>query len=152
LALAGSFGQRVDLTEWPLEDGHWRSSGYVGLELAWSPFEGGRVHYLVQQEEAALRAQIEGLRALERAAVLEIRTALARLRSAQDRLGTSRESLALARTSLELEQKKVELGQSTFTDFQLIEAAYLDARVRLLQLTAEVKIAWVQYRLATGDL
>lgn len=152
LALAGSFGHRVDLTDWPVEDGHWRSSGYVGLELAWSPFEGGRVHYLVQQEEAALRAQIEGLRALERAAVLEVRTALARLRSAQDRLGTSRESLALARTSLELEQKKVELGQSTFTDFQLIEAAYLDARVRLLQLTAEVKIAWVQYRLATGDL
>lgn len=152
LSLAGSFGQRVDLTAWPVEDGHWRNSGYVGLELAWSPFEGGRVHYQVQQEEAALMVQIEGLRALERAAVLEIRTALARLRSALARQETSRESLALARTSLELERKKVELGQSTFTDFQLIEAAQLDAQVRVLQLTAEVRIAWIQYRLATGDL
>jgi outer membrane protein len=152
LSLAGSFGQRVDITAWPVEEGHWRNSGYVGLELSWTPFEGGRVHYQVQQEEAALQAQIEGLRAQERMAVLEIRTALARLRSAQARLETSRESLALARTSLELERKKVELGQSTFTDFQLIEAAQLDAQVRLLQLTAEVRIAWVQYRLATGDL
>jgi len=151
LALAGSFGQRVDLTAWPVEDGHWRNSGYVGLELAWSPFEGGRVHYLVEQERAALRVQIEQLRALELAAVLEIRTALARLRSAQDRLGTAREALTLAKTSLELEQKKVDLGQSTFTDYQIIEAAYLDARVRVLQLSAEVRIAWLQYRLATGE-
>jgi outer membrane protein TolC len=151
LALAGSFGQRVDLGYWPVEDGHWRNSGYVGLELAWSPFEGGRVHYLVQQEEATLRVLIENLRAMELNAVLEIRTALARLRSARDRLETSRESLGLAKTSLELEQKKLELGQSTFTDFQLVESAWLDAQVRVLQLTAEVRIAWVQYRLATGD-
>jgi len=152
ISLAGSFGQRVDLADWPVEDGHWRNSGYLGLELSWSPFEGGRVHYLVQQEEATLRVMIENLRALEQNAVLEIRTALARLRSARDRLDTARESLKLAKTSLELEQKKVDLGQSTFTDFQLIEASFLDAQVRVLQLSAEVRIAWVQYRLATGEL
>ncbi|MBU1243906.1 TolC family protein [Myxococcota bacterium] len=152
LALAGSFGQRVDISGWPVEDGHWRNSGYLGLEMAWSPFEGGRIHYLVQQETAALRVMIENLRALELSAVLEIRTTLARLRSARDRLETARESLTLARTSLELEKKKVELGQSTFTDFQLIESSFLDAQVRVLQLMAEVRIAWYQFRLATGEL
>jgi len=151
LSLTGSFGQRVDLSAWPVEDGHWRNSGYIGLDLAWSPFEGGRIHYLVAQEEATLRIMVEDLRALEQNAVLEIRTALARLRSAQDRLKTAHESLKLARTSLELEQKKVDLGQSTFTDFQLIEAAFLNAQVRVLQLTSEVRTAWVQFRLATGE-
>ncbi|PKN46353.1 MAG: hypothetical protein CVU59_06325 [Deltaproteobacteria bacterium HGW-Deltaproteobacteria-17] len=152
LSLAGSFGQRVDTSGWPVEDGHWRNSGYLGLEMAWSPFEGGRIHYLVEQEKAALRVMVENLRALELSAVLEIRTTLARLRSARDRLETARESLALARTSLELEKKKMELGQSTFTDFQLIESSFLEAQVRVLQLTAEVRITWYQFRLATGDL
>ncbi len=151
-SLVGSYGQRVDVTDWPVEDNHLRSAGYVGLDLSWTPFEGGRIHYLSQQENATLQVMIQNLRALELAAVLEIRTFLHQLRSARDRLRTAQEALELAKTSLELENQRMELGQTTFTDYQLVEAATLDAQVRVLQLLAEVQINWVQYRLATGAL
>lgn len=151
LSLAGSFGQRVDISSWPVEDGHMRDAGYAGLELSWSPFEGGRIHYQGQLENATLSAMVEQYRALELDAVWEIRSSLSRLASAVDRYRTAQEALVLAQKSLELENRRLELGQSTFTDFQLIESATLEAGVRVLTLGAEVQMAHLAFRIACGE-
>lgn len=151
LSLAASWGQRLDVSAWPVPADHMNAAGYVGLDVSWNLFESGRLLQAIDQERIQLDILRQRLRQMELDAVQEIRLIQESLRTQAERMQSARGAWELASRSLQAQRQRLEMGQITFAEFRLLEADALDARVRLLQASAQVYVLSAQLAVAMGN-
>lgn len=135
LSVVGTYGARQDF------EGDSDDVGFVGLELSFPAFTGGRIDSRIEEERARLR----GLQARQSRLVLdiqrEIASAVIEVRTARSRVAATEKAIAMAEESLRIARSRVALGQGTLLEVLEAQSALLDARTTFNRARSDLQIA-----------
>lgn len=124
---------------------HWKGTWSLGLNLAWTAFDGGRTSAAVAQARAqadALRNQLEDLARWVR---LEVKARIL------DRT-TAAAALQVAGRSLESAQENLRVSRDRYREGVMLSSELLDAETALLRAGLDHTAARAQLRLAQAQL
>ncbi len=136
----------------PLEDDNFDESGYLGLELRWSLFDG----LLTRSRVAAARAELARLswqrRGLQKDVELQVRSALLSLRSALRFIAAQGANVTEATEALRLADLRHKAGAGTELEVQDALNQLELAKLNYVRSLYDYSVAQVGYHWATGSL
>jgi outer membrane protein TolC len=136
----------------PFEDDNFDESGYLGLELRWSLFDG----LLTRSRVAAARAELARLswqrRGLQKDVELQVRRALLSLRSALRFIAAQGANVTEAAEALRLADVRHKAGAGTELEVQDARNQLEQAKLNYVRSLYDYSMAQVEYYWATGSL
>ena len=127
---------------------NWNAS--AGVSLSWGLFQGGLTNATVREarsSEAALRAQLDGLRLQIRLEVEQVRLAV---RATKAALGASREALLNSRERLNLAEQRYQQGLGSIIELGDAQVAVTSASAQVVQADFRLATARAQLLKALG--
>ncbi|HOQ28893.1 MAG TPA: TolC family protein, partial [Armatimonadota bacterium] len=118
----------------------------VGIQVQWSPFDGGVKDGRVQEAQASIQAAEAQLEGTRRTIIADVSQAYLNLRTAEQRVVTADAGIANAEEALRLATGRYNAGLGTFLDVLDAQAALLTARTQ--RVNAEVAVAQARAALA----
>lgn len=118
----------------------------VGIQVQWSPFDGGVKDGRVQEAQASIQAAEAQLEGTRRTIIADVSQAYLNLRTAEQRVVTADAGIANAEEALRLATGRYNAGLGTFLDVLDAQAALLTARTQ--RVNAEMAVAQARAALA----
>ncbi len=125
-----------------------RTNWFVGVNLSWDLFTGGRRTAGVERTRALLNEMLEADRRQTLAVQLDVKSAVLRLEEARERLRVSDTSVAQADDSLDLVREQYEGGTAAVTRY--LEAEFDLTRARMRRTNAAFDLRKAQADVARG--
>jgi len=145
VSLRGAYGKR-----WAADSSDDNTVGEVGVYVAISLFEGGRIDARKRREHSRLRAQQEALRKLRLQIRLEVETATSNIESTRARVGVTQKAVEQAKESLRIEREKYDLGKGAIVDVLDAQSALLESQTNYYRALVAYNTALAQFHRAIG--
>lgn len=123
----------------------------VGVQLEWKLFEG--LGTWGRSKQAAAQAAMAGIEYREARAKsgMEVRRAVRKLMAAKERVGVAERAVAQAKESFRITEERFKEGLERASELFSREAAYTNARLRLLKAQYDLKVAVSELRFYRGS-
>lgn len=129
---------------------YWQPAVNVGLRVAWTIFDGGRIDAQMQQRQIAIdRASIQ-VETLERAIALEVQRSLLTINSARERLAATQQNVERAEENYRIVERRLFEGVASQLELRDASEQLDQARLNYLQALYDVRAARSGLDIVTG--
>ena len=129
---------------------YWQPAVSVGVRVAWTIFDGGRINAQMQQRQIAIdRAELQ-VETLERAVALDVQRSLLTIGSARERLAATEQNVARAEENYRIVERRLFEGVATQLELRDASEQLDQARLNYLQSLYDVRTARTGLDIVTG--